>query len=177
MRPSSIARRYAEAAFAVATEDGDVAQWITDLKQVADRLASDSNVSEYFRDPNIGHDEKLKALDVLFPSLHPHVLNLLRELVSRQRFHLAPQVLGEFARLERNARGVTDAYVTVSRQVTDAERQTISREIGARVGKQVEVHMSIDPALLGGIVVRVGDQVYDASVATRLQRLRQDLAV
>ena len=118
----------------------------------------------------------MSALEVVFGSLQPHVLNLLRELVSRQRFHLVPQILGEFARLEREARGVRDAHVTVARDVTDDERHAISRELSSRVGGQVEVHLNVDPSLLGGIVVRVGDQVYDASVSTRLQRLRQELA-
>lgn len=177
MRPTSIARRYADAAFAVAKEDGDTAVWISDLNRVADRLNADREIREYFRDPNYSHEEKMSALEVVFGNLQPHVLNLLRELVSRQRFHLVPQILGEFARLEREARGVRDAHVTVARDVTDEERQTISRELSARVGGQVEVHLNVDPSLLGGIVVRVGDQVYDASVSTRLQRLRQELAV
>jgi F-type H+-transporting ATPase subunit delta len=177
MRPSTIARRYADAAFSVAQEDGDTSAWIKDLKTVADRMQDDNDVREYFRDPNYSHDEKLEALEVLFPNLQPHVLNLLRELVSRQRFGLVPQVLGEFARLEREARGVQDAYVSVARQVSEAERQSIASELGSSLGGKVEVHMNVDPSLLGGIIVRVGDQVYDASVATRLQRLRQELAI
>jgi F-type H+-transporting ATPase subunit delta len=177
MRPSTIARRYAQAAFDVANEDGNVDQWITDLKTVCDRLESDANVSEYFRDPHAAVDEKVEAVDVVFPGLHPHVANLARELVSRQRVYLMPQVLGEFARMEREARGVADAYVTVARTVSDAQAKTIATELATALGKQVEVHLHVDPSLLGGIVVRVGDQVYDASVANRLQRLRQELAV
>ena len=177
MRPTSVARRYADAAFAVAREDGDTGVWITDLGTVADRLQSDASVREYFRDPNYSHSEKLGALEMLFPDVHPHVLNLLRELVTRQRFHLVPQILGEFVRLERAARGVREAYITVARDVSEDERTAIRNELSANVGGQIEVHMSVDPKLLGGIVVRIGDQVYDASVATRLQRLRQELAV
>ncbi|HCG03525.1 MAG TPA: hypothetical protein DEV93_23690 [Chloroflexi bacterium] len=177
MRPSSIVRRYAEAAYDVATEDENVEEWLSQLHAVSERVQQESEIRDYFRDPNYSHEEKLEALGVLFGDLHPHVLNLLRELVTRQRFHLLPPILDEFARLEREARGVTEAYVTVARQTAEEESSQISRELGSSLGKEVQVHMDVDPALLGGIVVRIGDQVYDASVATRLQRLRQELAV
>lgn len=171
-----MARRYAEAAYDVALDDGDVEGWIAELKGVADRLQGDNEIRGYFRDPNAPLDEKLRALQMLFPNVRPHVLNLLRELVSRQRFHLVPHVLSELSRLEREARGIAEAEVTVARQVSDDERQSIARELAAGFGRQVQVHVAVDPSLLGGIVVRMGDKVYDASVATRLQRLRQELA-
>jgi F-type H+-transporting ATPase subunit delta len=177
MRPSSIVRRYAEAAYDVATEDSNVDEWLTQLAAGAGRTEKEREIREYFRDPNYSHEEKLGALEVLFGDLQPHVLNLLRELVTHQRFHLLPQIHDEFAGLEREARGVTEAYVTVAREASDDERSLISRELGSSLGKEVELHLSVDPTLLGGIVVRIGDQVYDASVATRLQRLRQELAV
>jgi F-type H+-transporting ATPase subunit delta len=177
MRPSTIARRYAQAAFHVASEEDNVAQWITDLAAVSDRIGSDAGVREYFRDPNVAADEKVEAVSVLFSNVHAHVANLVRELVSRQRFYLIPQVLGEFARLERAARGVADTYVTVARPVSDSQAKTIATDIATALGRQVEVHLHVDPSLLGGIIVRIGDQVYDSSVATRLQRLRQALAV
>jgi F-type H+-transporting ATPase subunit delta len=170
-------RRYAKAAYDVATEDNNVDVWMAHLQTVADRIEKERGIREYFRDPNYSHQEKLEALEVLFGELQPHVLNLMRELVTHQRFHLLPQIHEEFARLEREARGITEAYVTVAREASDDERSLISRELGSSLGKEVELHLSVDPALLGGIVVRVGDQVYDASVATRLQRLRQELAV
>jgi F-type H+-transporting ATPase subunit delta len=177
MRPTTIARRYARAAFDVAGEDGNVDQWIVDLKAVSDLLDSDAAVRGYFLDPNVAADEKVEAVDVLFPQLHRHVANLVRELVSRQRVYLVPQVLGEFARLEREARGIADADVTVARAVSESQAQTIATDLESALGRKVEVHLHVDPSLLGGIVVRIGDQVYDASVATRLQRLRQELAV
>jgi F-type H+-transporting ATPase subunit delta len=176
MRPSATARRYAEASFDVAREDGDVERWLSDLT-TAVQQAQDPNVDSYFKDPSMAAHEKLDAVPYVFPKLHPYVQNLLRELVSRHRLHLLPSVVNEFTRLEREAQGLADAFVTVARPLTDAEGEDIARRIGEQLGKRVSVHVHVEPTILGGIVVRVGDRLFDASVATKLQRLRQEMAL
>jgi F-type H+-transporting ATPase subunit delta len=91
--------------------------------------------------------------------------------------HLLPPILVEFEHLVREARGVLEADVTVARPLTEAERQEILQRLRTLTGKEVQIQVGVDPAILGGVVVRIGDQVIDASVAGRLDRLRQDLAV
>jgi F-type H+-transporting ATPase subunit delta len=91
--------------------------------------------------------------------------------------HLLPAVAAEFERLAREARGVLEATVTVARPVTQSEQQEIQQRLHALTGKEVQIHMAVDPSILGGVVVRIGDQVIDASVEGRLDRLRQELAV
>jgi F-type H+-transporting ATPase subunit delta len=104
-------------------------------------------------------------------------MNLLRILVSRQRMHLLPNIVREFEALELEARGIAEADVTVARSVGEAEQEVIARRLSEITGKQVHVQVHVDPGILGGIVVRIGDQLIDSSVAGRLQRLRQRLAV
>jgi len=67
--------------------------------------------------------------------------------------------------------------VTVARELTDAERADVQRRLAQATGKQIDLTTEIDPSILGGIVIRMGDRLIDASVAGRLERLRQDLAV
>ncbi len=176
MRPSSTARRYAEAAFEIAQEEGATEAWLNDLR-TAERLAGDPQLSRYFRDPNIPRETKLQTADQVFAGLRPHVLNLLRLLVTRFRLHLLPNLVHEFETLQRDALGIVDADVTVARSISDAERDAIARRLAEVTGKQVHMATQVDPAILGGIVVRMGDRLIDASVAGRLQRLRQELAV
>jgi F-type H+-transporting ATPase subunit delta len=176
MRPSSTARRYADAAFQIAQSDGNAGTWLQHLKDAAETV-SRTDVASYFRDPKISTDEKEQTVTRLFPNLPQHLQNLLRLLVVRQRIYLLPSIAREFEALDREARGVTEAYVTVARPLTDQERAEISARLGRATGKTVELHARIDPTILGGIVIRIGDQLVDASVAGRLQRLRQELAV
>lgn len=77
----------------------------------------------------------------------------------------------------RAARGVVEAEVKVARPVTQPEEQEITQRLRTLTGKEVQIHLAVDPSILGGVVVRIGDQVVDASVAGRLDRLRQELAV
>jgi F-type H+-transporting ATPase subunit delta len=176
MRPSTTARRYAEAAFDVAQADGNTATWLRDLDAVS-RALHDQTVASFFKDPKISREEKLSAIGQIFGSAQAHVANLLRLLTSQGRMFLVPQITQEFATLYRQAQGVTEATVTVARPVNDAERQEISRRLEAATGKKVELNFAVDPSILGGIIIRLGDQLIDASVAGRLERLRQQLAV
>ncbi|HLJ68692.1 MAG TPA: F0F1 ATP synthase subunit delta [Chloroflexota bacterium] len=176
MRPSTTAKRYAEAAFDVARQDGNVESWLSELREAAGTLER-SSVTRYFRDPVISHDEKLRTVGELFGSFQPHVLNLLRILALRDRLQLLPQIVAEMENLDRTARGVTEAQVTVARPVDEREIEEIARRLGEATGMTVEVHAHVDPSILGGIVVRIGDRLVDASVAGRLDRLRHDLAV
>lgn len=176
MRLSTTARRYAEAAFDVSQRDGTTAEWLRQLTSVQDLLER-STIREYFDDPNVSREEKLETLPRFFPDLDPHVVNLLRILTSRHRMHLVPQVVAELERLLRESRGVAEATVTVARPIGTDEQQKIAQQLGRALGKQVEIRTEVDPSIIGGIVVRIGDQLIDASVAGRLERLRQQLAV
>src|SRR5690348_12321613 len=163
MRPSTTARRYAEAAFAVAHVAHAEQQWMKDLTS-ATRAIGDTNLSEYFRDPGISEAEQMQTIERAFGSLQPQVQNLLRILVLRHRLYLLPQITREFEALEREARGVTEASVTVARPIDEAERKAVADRLGRLTGKQVEVHVKVDPSILGGVVVRIGDRLIDASV-------------
>ena len=176
MRPSVTAHRYAQAAFEVSREDNATARWLQDLVRARDALTK-SDVSQYFRDPAISGEEKLRAVETLVPGLHPHVLNLVKTLVARRRLILLSSITDEFSSLEREARGLSEAQVTVARPLTPAETDDIARRIGSMTGTTVEVKTVVDPSILGGVVVRIGDRLFDASVSGRLERLRQEIAV
>jgi F-type H+-transporting ATPase subunit delta len=119
----------------------------------------------------------LQSVNDAFGSVRPTVQNLLRMLVSQQRIYLLPGVYREFELLDRAARGVTEATVRVARPISDVDQRQIADRLAQMTGKMVELHTEIDPSILGGVVVRLGDRLIDASVAGRLQRLRHRLAV
>jgi F-type H+-transporting ATPase subunit delta len=176
VRVSSTARRIAGAAFAVAQEEGDTAGWLADLRTAAN-VVERPEMASYFKDPKVPQEQKLQSVNDAFGSVRPTVQNLLRMLVSQQRIYLLPGVYREFELLDRAARGVTEATVRVARPISDADQRQIADRLAQMTGKMVELHTEIDPSILGGVVVRLGDRLIDASVAGRLQRLRHRLAV
>jgi F-type H+-transporting ATPase subunit delta len=173
--PSSTALRYAQAAFEVAQEDRAEDDWLSDL-DMATKTLTESDLARYFKDPSVSREEQLATIDKGFADVRPHVLNLLRVLASRQRLHLLPAIRREFERLIRDSRGVTEALVVVARAVDGAESKSIEDRLVHLTGKRVEVRVMVDQSILGGIIVRVGDKLVDASVAGALQRLKQELA-
>jgi F-type H+-transporting ATPase subunit delta len=176
VRPSTTARRYAEAAFDVARSTGQTDQWLSDLQRAQQTYGRDI-VHGYFADPNVAREEKVETLPRIFPGISEQVLNLLRVLTTKQRMQLLPSIVTEFEHQVRAARGVLEADVTVARPVTQEEQQDILGRLRALTGKEVQIHVAVDPNILGGVVVRIGDHVIDASVSGRLDRLRQELAV
>jgi F-type H+-transporting ATPase subunit delta len=175
MRPSTTARRYARAAFEIAEKDGNIKSWIADLQAASDVIEEPSMV-RFFRDPKVGREEQLAALRRLEGKITPHVLNLLRMLAVRHRLYLLPAILRELASLEREAEGIVEADVTVARAISDQEKNEIAGRLQEMTGKRVELEIHMDPRILGGVIVRIGDRLIDASIRGRLERLRQEMA-
>ncbi len=177
MRPSTSARRYAHAAFEVAQAEGDAAGWLADL-QTATNAVTEPSAASFFRDPNASTDEKIQTLKQIMPSVRPQVMNLAMLLVTRHRLALMPGITEDFERLEHEARGVTEADITVARPMGDGEARDIGQRLGRVTGgRQVNLRVHVDPSILGGIIIQIGDRLFDSSVRGRLERLRQEIAV
>ncbi|MGH2443169.1 MAG: F0F1 ATP synthase subunit delta [Chloroflexota bacterium] len=176
MRPSPIARRYADAAFDVAQQDGSAEAWTRDLKSASGTISM-PEVSQFFKDPNISHTDKIATLDRLFSNTGPEVMNLIAMLTLRDRLSLLPAILAEFVARDRAARGIVEAHITVARPYGEKEEDGITQRLCNVTGKTVEVRVTVDPAILGGIIIRIGDRLVDASVRGRLHRLRSEMAV
>lgn len=176
MIPSSAARRYAQAAFDVARADATLPQWLETLRE-ASRTYQDPSTRLFFKDPNIPHERKLEAIDTLLSKVPEHPRNLLRMLAVRNRLHLLPALIRELEALDREEKGIVQATVTVARPLSESEQRDIGDRLGRSTGKSVELSVTVEPAIIGGVVVRIGDEVIDSSVAGRLERLRHDMAV
>lgn len=175
MRVNAVARRYARAAFEVAREQGDPQSWLPDLDMVAGAF-SDHRLIESLRNPDRSVSAKLDAVNQAFPNLRPEIRNLVRILIGRRRAEQMPQVAAGFRELADDMMGRTNASVVSARPLQDEELTLIQRRLNERTGKTVRLSTSVDESLIGGVVIRVGDELIDASVITRLERLRQRLA-
>jgi F-type H+-transporting ATPase subunit delta len=172
---SGAAKRYAQAVFSLAREKGNFDQWQADLARLA-ALVSDERASHYLQSPNVPEGEKLNTLEASLKDSGPEVKNLARLLLQRQRLEIAPEINDIFTESVLAERGIAVAEVTTAEPL-DAEGQQIVRErLSKMVGKEIELRMKTDPAIIGGIVARVGDQLIDGSVVNQLRRLRTRLA-
>jgi F-type H+-transporting ATPase subunit delta len=176
MPQSSVeARRYAEAAFAVAVERGAVDGWLAHLDALAQAYAN-PEVREAVRNPSLAANVRGSILArVAGVELSGPESNLVGLLLQRRRVGLLPLLAAEFHRLVDRRSGVTGASVTSAAPLTPDELRALTDRLTELTSGPVRVTTRIDSALLGGVVVRVGDRLYDGSVRGRLERLRSRL--
>lgn len=172
---SSAATRYAQAVFSLGKERGTLDVWQSDLTDLA-TLTGDSRVSTYLSNPSITADTKLATLEATLPStVQPELRNLAKLLVVRGRTNLIPQIREIFEDQVRAERGITVAQVTTSEPLTAEEAALVREKLAAMTGNTIEITATVDPDIIGGIVVRIGDQVIDGSVRNKLERMRTRL--
>jgi F-type H+-transporting ATPase subunit delta len=175
MAAQGVAKRYAEAVFDLARDEQNHDAWIADLEVLAN-AASDEDGGAFFSNPGIPTERKTGVLNELLTGPeHQEVRNLARLLMQRQRFDILPGILEVYRDMVLESRGIAIANVVTAVELTDAERAEVSRGLGQIVGKEIELRTRVDPSIIGGIVARVGDQLIDASVTTKLRQLRSTL--
>jgi F-type H+-transporting ATPase subunit delta len=172
----SSARRYAEAAFEIATADGTLDEWLRDLKLAADAVRQPT-VQRLLGNPAVAVAVRLKAADdALGTRISDKAVNLIRLLIRRRRIELLPQVAARYEELYERQKGIVRATITSAAPLDDAELQAIQSRLSQMTGGTLRTDVNVDPSLLGGVIVRIGDRMIDGSVRGRLERLRNRIA-
>jgi F-type H+-transporting ATPase subunit delta len=170
----SAPRRYAEAAFQLATRDDSIETWRRELELAA--AQTDGQLMDVLANPALPLDERLDAANRVLADLSQSVRNLVFLLVRRRRIEQLPRVVAEFIRLDERRQGITHATATSAAPLTDIERKALTARLEQMTGGRIALETDVDTGLLGGLVVRVGDRLIDGSVRGRLERLRNQLA-
>jgi F-type H+-transporting ATPase subunit delta len=171
---SSIGRRYAHAYFDLARQDGKIAQRRDDLVRAVETL-SNREVAGALANPRLGLADRTRlALEVLEGIGEP-ARNLVRLLIERNRVSVLGELVETYDLLTDRDSGVIRAEVITAIPVDETLNTRISRALGEKLGAAVQTEVRQDPAILGGLIIRIGDRVIDDSVATRLQQLRAAL--
>ena len=167
-------RRYALAVMEIARADGSLDEWqaaletlamLTERRQFVDALQADGVTDEQFA--NVVR----QAQD----GIGTKQLNLFRLLRSKRRMALGASIASFYHELVDEERNVARATVRTVVELDDERRASLERRLAEQTGKQVALEAIVDPSILGGMTVRIGDRLFDASTRTRLQNLRRDL--
>jgi F-type H+-transporting ATPase subunit delta len=172
----TIARPYALAAFEQAQEDGQVAEWAGMLESL-EIIASDPTVKGLIANPKVDREAVAAlVLDVAGDRLSPHGRNFVRLLGHNGRLDQLAAIRGIFEQEREALEGRGKIEVRSAYPLTPEEEGRIGEAMSKRLGVSVSLSVSVDPDLIGGVVVRAGDLVIDASLRGRLNQLRQALA-
>ena len=174
-RRETAARRYAEAAFEVATRDKTIERWRSELATAA-AVVGNEKVGRALANPSIPLEDRIKTADATFSRMvSKPVLNLIFLLLRRGRIEQLPRLSEEFRRLDNVRQGITLATATSAAPLSPDEVRALTERMEQFTGGRIELDVQVDPGLLGGLVVRVGDRLIDGSVRSRLERLRNQL--
>jgi len=173
-RRETAARRYADAAFEIGRADGTLEAWERDLATLRTALG-DEQLRRLVEHPAVPFAEKEKVLRRVATGVAAEPLSLALLMVRRGRPGAIDAMVDRFAELVRRERGISLAEVRTARPLDDAQRTAIAQRLRELTGAKIEMNEVVDDALIGGISVRIGDRLYDASVRSRLERLRARL--
>lgn len=172
---SSAAKRYAQALFSLGKERGTLDAWQGDLALLSG-IVQDDHIATYLTNPSVNADQKLATLETaLNTEVQPETRNLTRMLIDRNRVTLLPEIREIFDDEVRAERGIVVADVTTAERLGEPEQELVRQKLETLTGKQVQLALHIEPDIIGGIIVRIGDQVIDGSVRNKLEKMRSRL--
>lgn len=176
MRETTIARNYADALLELARRANDQAGWGRMIAEVADAVSGDVTLRHFLESPRIAPAHKSDVLSKAFQDRMPRLfVRYLQTLVAKGRQMLLPEIAAAYRDLLDEAEGRVHAQVTFARPVSDEQRAEVAQGLTKLLGKEVVPHVTIDPAIVGGVIVKVGDSVMDGSVRRRMRLLRDRL--
>ena len=168
------AKRHAQAVFQLALERGELERWLDDLKTIATTL-SEPQLMAILESPKVHLDEKMDLISRCLPGVSQLALNLVYLLVTRRRLRLIDQIVSEYQRLADAYQGLEHAEVTTAIPLDEEDKKRLSERLAELTGTRIMLTTKVDPDVIGGFVVRIGDRLIDGSTKNKLDSLRKSL--
>ncbi len=165
---------YAKALLGVGEKSGDTQQLLEELAAVAKAVSNQPSLNSTLQSPQVGSEEKLKLVGKIFEGKVSHpMMNFLKVLVGKDRFDCVAAISAAAKKLNDEKSGEVQATVTTAEEIDASAKDEIAKQLSKKLGKKVKLDSVVDASVVGGVVVRVGDTVYDNSVVGQLQQVRQ----
>jgi F-type H+-transporting ATPase subunit delta len=171
-----LAKVYARSLFEVALEQGKLDVLREQLGQFADALDDNRELALFFFSPYFSTTEKQQALSRVLDGADPALLNFLGLLIENHRMPVIFRVRQQYEGMWDEQNRVLPVEITSAIELDQATTESLGKTIGERAGRKVSLAAHVDPDILGGIVVRVGNSILDASIRNRLEQLRRHVA-
>jgi F-type H+-transporting ATPase subunit delta len=171
-----IAQVYARSLFEVASEQGKLDVVKQQLDEFATALHDNRELAVFFFSPYFSAEEKKNGLHRAVVGADPAVMNFLEALIERNRMPVIFRIRTDFEALYDKSKKLLPVTVTSAVELDQETIANLGKRIGEQTGNEIELSSNVDPEILGGIVLRVGNFIMDASIRTRLEKLRREVA-
>ncbi len=172
MRSREIARRYAEALYKLAAEEGLVDTIEEDYGRVLTEIEGVPNFDRFFTHPLVSRDRKSELIDQAFPDLSEYLRNLFVLLIRNGREGYLDLIYEEFRSLRSEEEGIVRVKVLTAKDLSAKDRERLTDRLAKGLGERVKLEEEIDVSLIGGVRIEIGGKVLDGTLRTRLESLR-----
>jgi F-type H+-transporting ATPase subunit delta len=171
---SAVAERYARSLFELASESKAVAKVESDLSAFEKMLASSPDLDRLIKSPVFSADDQFKSIAAIADKAKISGLtgNFLRVVARNRRLFVIPGIIAAFRRIAAEARGEVSADVTSAHPLTPAQQTELKAALKSVAGKDVAINVTVDPTLLGGLIVKMGSRQIDTTLKTKLNSLK-----
>jgi len=171
-----VAKRYADALFQLANEKDNSENIQKELHTVQEVFQENKKLATILNHPRVNKDEKMKVIDDAFNSLNKEVVNIIKLLVERHRINSIVSVIEHYNYLYNEANGIASATVYSVRPLTESETTELESSLKSQFNKSsITINNIVDPSIIGGMKIRVGNTIYDGSISGRLNRIKHNL--
>ncbi|MEN2767298.1 F0F1 ATP synthase subunit delta [Ornithinibacillus xuwenensis] len=176
MSEAVVAKRYADALFQLGIEKSLLNQFVEELTVVKQVLQENSELNAFLLHPRVTNDNKKQFLGEVFKGVSIDVLNTLKLLVERHRTDIASEIIDQFIELVNDAGGVAQGKVYSVRKLSDAEKAELENSFAKRLNKNmIKLENVVDPSIVGGVKIRMGNTIYDGTISGKLRRIEQNI--
>lgn len=176
MRDETVARNYAETLFALADRHGAVQEYGDAMEMVAVVIEENAEFRLFLETPRIDDEDKKALVKKVFDDKLPkNIVNFILVTIDKRRQRILPEITTQYQLLLDERLGREHVQVAVARPVDDGTRDMIADKLSTILGKKAIPHIRVRPEIIGGLVVRTGDTIYDGSVRRRLDGMRRQL--
>jgi len=173
---TTLARPYARAVFQVARDAGQLSEW-SDALAFAAEIAAGDEIEQFYGDPRVGREQLLGLItDLGGDRFNDRFENLLKVLMNYDRLELMPEIAAQYEFYRREAEARLRVQVSSALPMNDEETHQLAERLKARFGREIDLDLDVDESLIGGAIIRAGDQVIDGSVRGRIEQLGRQLA-
>nr|WP_317631223.1 ATP synthase F1 subunit delta [uncultured Flavobacterium sp.] len=167
--------RYAQAVLDIANANNNASDVNRDMEQIAEIVKENAELATFLQNPVVKAQVKENALNEIFASATPATKGLFQLLTSNQRFEILADIATKFSQLYDESRGVQVATVTTAIPMSKELEVKVLKKIKEISDKNISIVNVVDPTIIGGFVLRIGDQQFNASVNGKIQRLKREL--
>ena len=173
---SRAAIRYAKALLSFSSDAKQAAAVNADMKQIRFSIAGSSDLKEFLSSPIIKIEQKKSAVEAIFANVQAETTKLFQLLQENKRFELLYEIAVQFNHAYDEIEGVEVAYVTTAIALSGELEQLVLSKIATFSSKKITIENSVNPDIIGGFILRIGDMQYNASVANKLQELKREFS-